>query len=236
MYEYELEAKLLYEFNKHGAKEVSCKSIIASGSNSCTLHYSRNNSIIKNGDLVLIDACCELDNYASDITRTFPANGKFSSPQLALYEIVLEAQKSAIDKTIAGNNFIQPHETAVKIIVQGLIDEKILNGTVEEIIENETYKYIFPHNTSHWIGIDVHDVGNYYKLNDGRRIWLTLVSGMLLTIEPGIYIRPSHNIPSIFWNIGIRIEDTLLINEKGNEIISKNAPVDPSTIENIMHL
>ncbi|WP_148283601.1 M24 family metallopeptidase [Candidatus Kinetoplastidibacterium galati] len=160
MYEYELEAKLLYEFNKNGAREVSYKSIVVSAENSCALHYSKNNSIVRNGDLVLIDAGCELDNYASDITRTFPANGKFSSCQLNLYEIVLEAQKAAIEKAIAGNNFRQPHEEALKIIVQGLIDEKILNGGLDEIIETEEYKNIFPHSTSHWIGIDVHDVGN----------------------------------------------------------------------------
>ncbi|AFZ82520.1 aminopeptidase P N-terminal domain-containing protein [Candidatus Kinetoplastidibacterium crithidiae] len=235
MYEYELESRISYNFRKQGAQSISYNSIVASGKNSCTLHYIKNNQKIKNGDLILVDAGCELNSYASDITRTFPANGKFSPSQLAIYNIVLEAQKTAIDSCKTGNSFNDPHQAALKILIQGLLDEKILVGDKDEIIENQKYKEFYPHSTSHWIGLDVHDVGSYYSSSeDNIKNWTKLKPGMLLTIEPGLYIRQSNNIPSHFWNIGIRIEDTILIKTNECEIITKNVPVKAHEIEKIM--
>ncbi|MBW0454558.1 MAG: aminopeptidase P N-terminal domain-containing protein [Candidatus Kinetoplastibacterium crithidii] len=234
MYEYELESRICYNFRKQGAQATSYNSIVASGKNSCTLHYIKNNQKIKDGDLILVDAGCELNSYASDITRTFPANGKFSPPQLAIYNIVLEAQKAAIYACRTNNNFNDPHQAALNILVQGLLDEKILVGNKDEIIENHKYKQFYPHSTSHWIGLDVHDVGSYYSLEDNIKHWTKLKNGMLLTIEPGLYIKPSQNIPNHFWNIGIRIEDTILIKGNTCEIITKNVPVKAHEIEEIM--
>ncbi|WBF65362.1 MAG: aminopeptidase P N-terminal domain-containing protein [Candidatus Kinetoplastibacterium crithidii] len=235
MYEYELESRISYIFRKQGAQAVSYNSIVASGKNSCILHYTKNNQKIKDGDLILVDAGCELNSYASDITRTFPANGKFTPPQLAIYNIVLEAQKAAIDSCRIGNSFNDPHQTAINLLVQGLLDEKILVGNKDEIIEYHKYKQFYPHSTSHWIGLDVHDVGSYYySSEDNTKNWTKLKNGMLLTIEPGLYIRPSHDIPSHFWNIGIRIEDTILIKDNGCEILTKKVPVKAHEIEKIM--
>ncbi|AGF47087.1 X-Pro aminopeptidase [Candidatus Kinetoplastibacterium desouzaii TCC079E] len=236
MYEYELEAQLLYEFKKHGAHSPAYNNIVASGKNSCILHYTSNNKIINNSDLVLIDAACEFNSYASDITRTFPANGKYSSTQLALYEIVLAAQKAAINSCKIKKNFNDPHKKAVEVLTQGLLDERILIGNKDEIIEKKIYTKFYPHSTSHWIGLDVHDVGSYHsgQNNGDNKQWKELQEGMLLTIEPGLYIKPSSDVPEHFWNIGIRIEDTILIKEKNCEIITRNVPVAADKIEEVM--
>ncbi|BDW12082.1 Xaa-Pro aminopeptidase [Polynucleobacter sp. SHI8] len=233
--EFHLEASLLYQFRKHGAQSVAYNSIVAAGENACILHYRAGNSFLKDGDLCLIDAGCELDSYASDITRTFPVNGKFSAPQQQVYEIVLAAQESALEMCFSGNNFQQPHEAALKVLTQGLFDMKVLNynqhGSVEDAIKSDAYKPYYMHRTSHWLGMDVHDVGSYREPNDphlGSRI---LRPGMVLTIEPGLYFRPSPEVPEIFWNIGIRIEDDVVIGASNYEILSRDVPVKVSEIE-----
>ncbi len=236
--EYHLEAELLYEFRRNGAQSVAYNSIVATGQNACILHYKASDAELKNGDLCLIDAGCELDSYASDITRTFPVNGKFTTPQKEVYEIVLAAQQEAIRHSILGNEFQKPHEKALEILVAGLFDLKILNqathGTVANAIENKSYQPYYMHRTSHWLGIDVHDVGSYREpmsSDDSSRI---LREGMILTVEPGLYFRPSPEVPEKYWNIGIRIEDDVLVSSKGNEILSSDAPVAINDIEGLM--
>jgi Xaa-Pro aminopeptidase len=233
--EFHLEASLLYQFRNHGAQSVAYNSIVAAGENACILHYRAGNSFLKDGDLCLIDAGCELDSYASDITRTFPVNGKFSSPQKQVYEIVLAAQESALEQCFSGKNFQEPHEAALKVLTQGLFDLKILNsdqhGSVEDAIQSEAYKPYYMHRTSHWLGMDVHDVGSYREPNDTLLGWRILRPGMALTIEPGLYFRPSPEVPDIFWNIGIRIEDDVVIGPSHYEILSRDVPVKVSEIE-----
>jgi Xaa-Pro aminopeptidase len=233
--EFHLEASLLYQFRNHGAQSVAYNSIVAAGENACILHYRAGNSFLKDGDLCLIDAGCELDSYASDITRTFPVNGKFSPPQKQVYEIVLAAQESALEQCISGKNFQEPHEAALKVLTQGLFDLKILNsnqhGSVEDAIQSEAYKPYYMHRTSHWLGMDVHDVGSYREPNDPLLGWRILRAGMALTIEPGLYFRPSPEVPEMFWNIGIRIEDDVVIRSSHYEILSRDVPVKVSEIE-----
>lgn len=233
--EFHLEAALLYEFRRNGAQSVAYNSIVASGENACILHYRAGNSFLKNGDLCLIDAGCELDSYASDITRTFPVNGKFSDPQKQVYEIVLAAQESALQSCLSGKNFLAPHEEALKVLTQGLFDLKILkadqHGTVSDAIDSGAYKPYFMHRTSHWLGMDVHDVGSYREPHDPQLGWRILRPGMVLTIEPGLYFRPSAEVPQEFWNIGIRIEDDVVITPNRYEILSRDVPVDPTEIE-----
>jgi Xaa-Pro aminopeptidase len=233
--EFHLEASLLYQFRNHGAQSVAYNSIVAAGENACILHYRAGNSFLKDGDLCLIDAGCELDSYASDITRTFPVNGQFSSPQKEVYEIVLAAQESALEQCFSGKNFQEPHEAALKILTQGLFDLKILNanqhGSVEDAINSEAYKPYYMHRTSHWLGMDVHDVGSYREPNDPLLGWRILRPGMVLTIEPGLYLRPSPEVPETFWNIGIRIEDDVVIGSSFYEILSRDVPVKVSEIE-----
>ncbi len=245
MREYQLEAELLHEFRNSGAQSVAYNSIVAGGANSCILHYRAGNAELRDGELCLIDAGCELDGYASDITRTFPVNGKFTGPQRALYEITLAAQEAAIAITKPGNTFMQPHEAALKVLTQGLLDEKLLKladlGSLDNAIEAGAYRRFYMHRTSHWLGMDVHDVGSYREessnpLNPSNteKPWRILRSGMVITIEPGLYIRPADDIDEKFWNIGIRIEDDVVINDSGCELISRGVPVKADEIESLM--
>ena len=211
MFEYELESEFIYEFRKFNA-EHSYNPIVGGGANACILHYVANDSELKDGDLVLIDAGCESNYYASDITRTFPVNGRFSEAQLDIYNIVLEAQLSAIDKVRKGNHFNDPHNEAVKVITQGLLDLGLLNGNFSKLIENEAYRRFFMHRTGHWIGMDVHDVGDY--MEDDQ--FMQFKPGMVTTIEPGIYISKDANVDDKWKGIGIRIEDDILVTESGN--------------------
>ena len=240
--EYQLEAELLHEFRNSGAQSVAYNSIVAGGANSCILHYRAGSTELRSGDLCLIDAGCELDGYASDITRTFPVNGKFSGPQRALYDITLAAQEAAIAVAKPGNTFMQPHEATLKVLTQGLLDEKLLKlselGSLENAIETGAYRRFYMHRTSHWLGMDVHDVGSYREPTEGSskedKPWRSLKDGMVITIEPGLYIRPADDIDEAFWNIGIRIEDDAVINSSGCELISRGVPVKADEIEALM--
>lgn len=242
MREYQLEAELLHEFRNSGAQSVAYNSIVAGGANSCILHYRAGSTELRSGELCLIDAGCELDGYASDITRTFPVNGKFTGPQRALYDITLAAQEAAIAMTKPGNTFMQPHEAALKVLTQGLLDEKLLKltdlGSLENAIETGAYRRFYMHRTSHWLGMDVHDVGSYREAsNDSSsedKPWRVLKSGMVITIEPGLYIRPAADVDEKFWNIGIRIEDDAVLNNSGCELISRGVPVKADEIEALM--
>jgi Xaa-Pro aminopeptidase len=229
-HEYEVEAELLHEFCCHGARHPAYTSIVAGGANACTLHYVGNNASLKDGDLLLIDAGCELDSYAADITRTFPVNGNFSAPQRDVYEIVLAAQEAAIATCKPGIQWNTPHETALRILVQGFIDLKLCHGSIEAVIEMEDYKKFYMHRTGHWLGMDVHDVGEYKV--DGQ--WRTFQPGMTLTVEPGCYIRPANDVPEALWNIGIRIEDDVHITSDGCEVLTQGAPKTVKEIEEVM--
>ena len=228
--EYEIEAELLYEFRRHGAQAPAYTPIVAAGANACVLHYVENAAALAEGDLLLIDAGCELDGYASDITRTFPVNGKFSGPQKDVYEMVLAAQAAALAEVRPGNTWDQPHEAAVRVLAQGLVDLGLLSGGVEQAIETESYKKFYMHRTGHWLGLDVHDAGDY-KLN-GQ--WRALQPGMVLTVEPGCYIRAGDGVPERFANIGVRIEDDVLVTDDGHEVLTTAAPKAPGDIENLM--
>ncbi len=242
MREYQLEAELLHEFRNSGSQSVAYNSIVAGGANSCILHYRAGSTELRSGELCLIDAGCELDGYASDITRTFPVNGKFSGPQRALYDITLAAQEAAIAVTKPGNTFMQPHEAALKVLTQGLLDEKLLKltelGSLDNAIETAAYRRFYMHRTSHWLGMDVHDVGSYREQNninaDAEKPWRILRPGMVITIEPGLYVRPAQDVDEQFWNIGIRIEDDAVINDSGCELISRGAPDKADDIEALM--
>jgi Xaa-Pro aminopeptidase len=241
--EYQLEAELLYEFRYRGAQSVAYNSIVAAGTNACTLHHRAGSAELLDGDLCLIDAGCELNGYASDITRTFPVNGRFSAAQRTLYDITLAAQEAAVQETRPGKRFIDPHDAAVRVLTQGLMDEKLIKrsefSTLDEAIEKAAYKRFYMHRTSHWLGMDVHDVGSYRELDDSKRHgeekpWRILEENMVLTIEPGLYIRPADDIPKAFWNIGIRIEDDAVVTKNGCELISRGVPVDPLEIESLI--
>ena len=227
MNEYEVEAEFVHEFKKNGA-DISYSPIVGGGENGCILHYTENNQVLNDGDLLLIDAGCEHDMYASDITRTFPVNGKFSAEQKALYDVVLNAQEAAFAEIAPGNSWIAPHEAAVKAISKGLKKLGLLKGTVSEIIKKETYFKFFMHKTGHWIGMDVHDVGDY-KVEEN---WRVLEPGMVLTVEPGIYI-PSgtKGVAKKWWGIGIRIEDDVLVTRKGHELLTKGLPRTSAEVE-----
>jgi Xaa-Pro aminopeptidase len=236
--EFHLEAALLYQFRKNGAQSVAYNSIVAAGSNACILHYRAGDSFLNDGDLCLIDAGCELDSYASDITRTFPINGQFSNVQRKVYEIVLEAQQAAIEQCYTGRNFQEPHDAALQILTAGLFELNILNtnthGSVADAIASEAYKPYYMHRTSHWLGMDVHDVGSYREPNNPSLGWRVLHPGMVLTIEPGLYFRPCEQVPKEYWNIGIRIEDDVVIGNENYEIISRGVPVSVAEIEYCM--
>ena len=244
MYEYQIEAELLHEFRHSGAQSVAYNSIVATGANACVLHYRAGTTELRNGELCLIDAGCELDGYASDITRTFPVNGIFSGPQRALYDITQTAQAAAISAAIVGNTFMQPHEAALRVLTQGLIDEKLIPldevGSLDNALELAAYRPFYMHRTSHWLGMDVHDVGSYREPsvdlapNKQDKPWRKLQAGMVITVEPGLYIRPAANVPEAFWNIGIRIEDDAVITAQGCDLISRGVPVLASEIERTM--
>lgn len=230
MKEYEVEAEFLYEFRKHGAEAPAYTPIVAGGANACVLHYVKNNMELKSGDLVLIDAGCELNGYAADITRTFPVNGKFSSVQKDIYQLVLSAQSAAINTVQPGNSWDMPHTAALQILVQGFIDMGLCQGSVDSVIESEDYRRFYMHRTGHWLGLDVHDVGEYKQ--DGK--WRLFDSGMALTVEPGCYIRPAENVPEHFWNIGVRIEDDVIVTNTGCEVLTASAPKSVNEIEELM--
>jgi Xaa-Pro aminopeptidase len=228
--EYEIEAELLHEFRRHGAQAPAYSSIVAGGANACVLHYVSNDARLHDGDLLLIDAGCELDGYASDITRTFPVNGKFSGPQKDLYELVLAAQKAAVEAVRVGNHWNAPHEAALNVLVRGFIDFGLCKGTVEGVLESGDYRRFYMHRTGHWLGLDVHDAGEY-KQNGA---WRALEPGMVLTVEPGCYVRPADDVPEHYWNIGIRIEDDAVVTQGECEIITNDAPKSVADIEALM--
>jgi Xaa-Pro aminopeptidase len=252
--EYHLDAELMHEFRLHGAQSPAYTSIVAAGANACVLHYRADAAPVRDGELVLIDAGCELDGYASDITRTFPANGKFTAPQRDLYNLVLASQDAAVAATYAGARFVDPHEAAVKVLAQGLLDLGLLNpakhGTAQDVIDQRAYFAFYMHRTSHWLGMDVHDCGSYVEptelghtserkdplsgetlVNRPSRI---LREGMVLTLEPGLYVRPADDVPEAFWHIGIRIEDDAIVTAGGCELISRGVPVVADEIEALM--
>ena len=231
MMEYEVEAEFLHEFYRGGAQAPAYTSIVAGGANACTLHYNANNAKLNNGDLLLIDAGCELDGYASDITRTFPVSGRFSGPQKDLYELVLASQAAAIDAVSPKQHWNAPHEAALDVLVRGFIDVGLCKGSVDEVFETSSYRQFYMHRTGHWLGLDVHDVGEYKDKTNG---WRMLEPGMTLTVEPGCYVRPAENVPEHFWNIGIRIEDDVLVTPNGCEVLTINAPKTLSDIESLM--
>jgi len=235
MFEYEIEAELLHEFRRNGSQFPAYTPIVASGPNACTLHYNANNRRIADGDLVLIDAGCELDGYASDITRTYPANGVFSGPQRTLYELVLAAQDAALKEARPGRPYSAMHEAALRVLVQGMLDLKLIAGkTVEEATAARDYLPFYMHGTGHWLGMDVHDVGQYRDLDAEGKPSRLLQPGMALTVEPGIYVRPGEGVPEAFWHIGIRIEDDVVITPHGCDILSGAAPKQVADIEHLM--
>ncbi|MDD4929098.1 MAG: aminopeptidase P N-terminal domain-containing protein [Gallionella sp.] len=229
-FEYQVEAELLHEFCRHGARDPAYPSIVAGGGNACVLHYVDNNARLRDGDLLLIDAGCELEGYASDITRTYPVNGKFNTAQKDVYEIVLAAQTAAISAAMPGNSWDAPHSAALRVLAQGFIDLKLCHGTLDGVLESESYKRYYMHRTGHWLGMDVHDVGEY-KTDEQ---WRPLQPGMVMTVEPGCYIRPADDVPLALWNIGIRIEDDVVILEGGNEVLTDAAPKTIAKIEELM--
>lgn len=230
-YEYELEAELLHEFVRNGCAAPAYNSIVGSGHNACILHYNDNNKMLADGDLVLIDAGGELDHYAADITRTFPANGRFSAPQRALYDVVLAAQLAAIDCVQPGASWQAPHDAAVRVLSQGLLDLGLLKGSIDEVIEQGLFRRFYMHRTGHWLGMDVHDVGDY-QVNGS---WRPLQAGMVLTVEPGLYIAPDDETVAEQWRgIGIRIEDDVVVTDSGNHVLTAAAPKTVAAIEALM--
>jgi Xaa-Pro aminopeptidase len=252
--EYTLDAELLHEFRLHGSQYPAYASIVAAGANSCVLHYHADAAPVRPGQLVLIDAGCELDGYASDITRTFPADGKFTGPQRTLYDIVLAAQEAAVAATRPGQRFNDPHEAAVRVLAQGMLDVGLIDRqkhpTLDDAIEQRAYFAHYMHRTGHWLGLDVHDCGSYVEPSEAgqtseRRDPLSgetivnrpsriLQPGMVLTIEPGMYVRPAQGVPEAFWNIGIRIEDDAVVTPDGCELITRDVPVAADEIEALM--
>ena len=229
MAEYELEAELTYEFRKRGADGHAYTPIVAGGANACVLHYVDNNKLLNDRTLVLIDAGCEVEGYAADITRTFPVNGRFTSAQKDVYEIVLAAQDAAFAATAPGRHFMEAHDAAVRVLTQGLVDLKLLAGDRDNLIEKGDYRRFYMHRTGHWLGLDVHDAGEY-KVGDQ---WTTLQPGMTVTVEPGLYIRPADDIPPALAGIGIRIEDDVRVTETGCDIYT-TAPKTIAEIEEVM--
>lgn len=231
LHEFSLEAELDYEFRKGGAKMPAYGSIVASGRNACILHYQENDAALKDGDLVLIDAGCEIDCYASDITRTFPVSGRFSPEQKAIYELVLEAQHAAFAAIGPGKHWNQAHEATVQVITAGLVKLGLLRGEVEQLIADEAYKPFYMHRAGHWLGMDVHDVGDYKVGGE----WRVLETGMALTVEPGIYISPdNHDVAKKWRGIGVRIEDDVVVTRNGCEILSGGVPKTVAEIEALM--
>ncbi len=231
LWEYQLEAEFLHELNRAGVRATAYPSIVAAGANACILHYSDNRAEVRDGDLVLVDAGGEFEYYASDITRTFPANGRFSEPQREIYDLVLKAQHAAIGLVRPGRRWNEPHDAAVQVITKGLVALGLLEGKVKDLIKGEAYKRFYPHRTGHWLGMDVHDVGEYKVEGE----WRYLKPGMILTVEPGLYIpREAEGVPEKYWGIGVRIEDNCLVTEAEPEILTAGAPKDPVEIEALM--
>jgi Xaa-Pro aminopeptidase len=228
--EYEIEAELLHEFRRNGAQFPAYWPIVAGGSNACVLHYVFNDAPLRDGDLLLIDAGCELDGYAADLTRTFPVNSRFSPAQRDVYEVVLAAQTAAIAAVKPGNAWNDPHDAAVRVLARGLLDLKLLAGTLDAVLEKETYKRFYMHRTGHWLGLDVHDAGEYKRAGK----WRALAPGMTLTVEPGLYIRPADDIPAAFHNIGVRIEDDVAVTAGGCEVLTAEAPKAVADVEALM--
>ncbi|HUP29325.1 MAG TPA: aminopeptidase P N-terminal domain-containing protein [Usitatibacter sp.] len=225
--EYHVEAELIHEFLRNGARAAAYGSIVAAGANACVLHYRDNSAELKKGDLLLIDAGCELDSYASDITRTFPIASRFSAAQRDVYELVLASQEAAIKAVKAGADFIDYHDAATRVLVQGFIDMKLCKGSVDKVLEDGSYRQFYMHRTGHWLGLDVHDAGDY--MQKGK--WRKLKPGMVLTVEPGCYIRPADNVPKAFWNIGVRIEDDVLVTAKGRDVLTAACPKKVKDVE-----
>jgi Xaa-Pro aminopeptidase len=230
MMEYEIEAEFLHEFRKAGG-EPAYPSIVGGGENACILHYTENNAELQSGDLLLIDAGMEHEYYASDISRTFPVNGKYSKTQRAIYELVLDAQFAAIEEVYPGNHWNAPHLAAVKVLTRGLVKLGLLEGRTPTLMKNNAYRPFYMHRTGHWLGMDVHDVGDY-KVGEE---WRVLEPGMVLTVEPGLYIAAhSKGVARKWWNIGVRIEDDVLVTRDGYDVLSKAAPKTVDDIEAIM--
>jgi Xaa-Pro aminopeptidase len=238
MFEYEIEAELLHEFRRSGAQSPAYTPIVATGPNACVLHYHANQAQSRDGDLVLIDAGCELDSYASDITRTYPVNGRFSAPQKILYELVLAAQSAALEAVQPGRRYSDIHDSAVKLLAQGMLDlgllDKATYGNADDAIAERAHLQFYMHGTGHWLGLDVHDVGAYRDVDAEGKPSRQLAAGMVLTVEPGIYVRPAAGVPEQFWNIGIRIEDDVLVTPTGHSILSDGAPRTVAAIEQAM--
>ncbi len=249
--EYHLEAELLHEFRRHGSQYPAYTSIVAAGANACILHYRASDAELKPGQLCLIDAGCELDGYASDITRTFPADGKFTPAQRTLYDIVLAAQDAAVKVTKPGKRFTDPHDAATRVLAQGMLDVGLLakakHGTLDDVLASGAYRQFYMHRTGHWMGMDVHDCGDYTEPGSkpreekdalGQLVMKKppriLRPGMVLTIEPGIYVRPAKGVPKEFWNIGIRIEDDALVTANGCDLMTRGVPVKADEIEALM--
>ena len=230
LFEYQVQAELECEFRKAGSHYNAYPSIVAGGANACILHYTENDCKLNSGDLLLIDAGAELDCYAADISRTFPVSGKFSAEQKAMYQIVLAAQHAAFEKCATGFCWNDPHDAAVKVIAQGLIDEKLLSGSLDEVLESESYAKFYMHRTGHWLGMDVHDVGDY-KIAEQ---WRELEPGMVFTVEPGLYVSAADDVHPRWHNIGIRIEDNVLITKNGHELFSADVPTGIDDIEALM--
>lgn len=245
MAEYQIEAELLYDFRRHGSEYPAYTSIVAAGANACILHYAAGKTIAKDGDLILIDAGCELEGYASDISRTYPANGVFSGPQRDLYELVFEAQAAALAAIAPGQRFVDAHHAATRVLAQGMLDFGLLDrnklGHLDDVIANGDYRQFYMHRTGHWLGRDVHDVGNYHEAGEKRAENQEVPSrilhpGMVTTVEPGIYVRPAPGVPEAYWNIGIRIEDDVAVTADGHQILSNSAPKTIADIEDCMQL
>lgn len=228
-YEYEIEAELLYEFKKAGCV-AAYPCIVGGGENGCILHYTENNDMLNDGDLLLIDAGAEFQGYASDITRTFPVNGAFSRVQREVYEVVLEAQAAAIKKVKPGNHWNDPHNEAVKVLTRGLVNLGLLKGKPARLVRDEEYRQFYMHRTGHWLGLDVHDVGDYRFDEE----WRLLEPGMTLTVEPGLYIARTRGVPRGFWDTGIRIEDDVLVTKEGNRVLTEKLVRGPDEIEALM--
>jgi Xaa-Pro aminopeptidase len=226
-FEYQVEAELAHEFLSNGAQAVAYPSIVAGGPNACVLHYRDNNRQLQDGDLLLIDAGCEYQSYASDITRTFPVNGRFSGPQKDVYELVLAAQLACIDAVVPGASFHDYHRVAERVLAQGYIDLGLCKGTLDEVLESGSYKQFYMHRAGHWLGLDVHDAGAYQVKGASQK----LEPGMVLTVEPGTYIRAAENVPEPFWDIGVRIEDDVLVTATGNENLTAATPKTVADVE-----
>jgi Xaa-Pro aminopeptidase len=226
-YEYQVEAELLHEFLRSGAQAVAYPSIVAGGPNACVLHYRDNNRQLQDGELLLIDAGCEYQSYASDVTRTFPVNGKFTGPRKAVYELVLTAQQACIDAVKPGVEFHDYHKVAERVLAQGYLDLGLCQGTLDAVLESGSFKRFYMHRAGHWLGMDVHDAGLYQVKGASQK----LLPGMVLTVEPGTYIRPADNVPDQFWDIGVRIEDDVLVTATGTEILTAAAPKSVADVE-----